>query len=95
MIREVILRPDAVEDIVEAAAWYEERSPGLAAGLIDEIILAANRAKRNPDLFRIVRAKGEIRRILTECFPYRLFFSVVDEVLYVHAVLHGAQHDRR
>ena len=95
MIRQVIFRPDAVEDIVDAATWYEERSPGLAAGLVDEIILAAERAKRNPDLFRIVRAKGEIRRVLTERFPYRVFFSVVDEVLYVHAVLHGAQHDRR
>lgn len=29
MIRQVVFRPDAVEDIVEAAAWYEERSAGL------------------------------------------------------------------
>ena len=68
---------------------------GLAAELIDEIVLAADRAARSPDLFRIIRAKDEIRRVLTERFPYRVFFSVVDEVLYVHAVLHGARHDRR
>ncbi len=95
MIRRVIFRPGAVEDIVEAATWYEERSPGLASELIDEILLAADRAAGNPDLFRIIRSKGEIRRVLAERFPYRVFFSVVDEVLYVHAVLHGAQHDRR
>lgn len=49
MTRQIIFRPNAVEDIVEAATWYEERSPGLAAELIDEILLAADRAARNPD----------------------------------------------
>ena len=94
MISQVIFRPAAVEDVVEAATWYEERSPGLAGDLIDEILVAINRAARNPDLFRIVRAEGDVRRILTERFPYRIFFSVVGEILFVHAVLHGAQHDR-
>ncbi len=68
MIRQIIFRPDAVEDILEAATWYDERSPGLAAELIDEILLAVDRAARNPDLFRIVRTKGEVRRVLTERF---------------------------
>ena len=95
MIRQVIFRPDAVEDVVKAAVWYEERSPGLGEELIDEILIATNRAARNLDLFRVVRARGDIRRSLTERFPYRIFFSVTDETLYVHAVLHGAQHDRR
>lgn len=95
MIREVIFRPESVEDIAEAAAWYDERSPGLAEDLIDQILLATDRAARDPHLFRIVRAKGEVRRVLTERFPYRIFFSVEGETLYVHAVLHGAQHDRR
>ncbi len=95
MIPQVIFQSGATEDVVKAAAWYDERSPGLAADLVDEILLAADRAARNPDLFRIVRAKGEIRRVLTERFPYRIFFSVAGETLYVHAVLHGAQHDRR
>src|SRR5437879_2313463 len=44
-------------------------------------------------LFRIVRRDGNVRRVLTRRFPYRIFFSVVGETLYVHAVLHGARHD--
>ncbi len=95
MIHQVIFRSDSIDDVVKAAAWYDERSPGLAGDLIDEILLATDRAARNPDLFGIVRAKGEVRRVLTERFPYRIFFSAVDQTLYVHAVLHGAQHDRR
>ncbi len=95
MIQRVIFRPEAGGDVTEAAAWYNERSPGLGEELVDEILLATMRAARNPDLFRIVRPQGEIRRILTDRFPYRVFFSVVDETLYVHAVVHGARHDRR
>ena len=95
MIAQVIFRAEALEDVVEAAGWYEERSPGLGEELIDEILFATDRAARNPELFRVVRSKGEVRRVLTERFPYRIFFSIPGETLYVHAILHGAQHDRR
>jgi toxin ParE1/3/4 len=95
MIQQIIFRAGAVEDIAAAALWYEERSPGLGESLVDEILRAGRRAAQNPEHFRIVRRAGEVRRVLTNRFPYRVFFSVVSDVLYVHAVLHGAQHDRR
>ena len=95
MIQKVIFRQPAVEDVVEAAAWYEEHGPGLGEKLIDEILKATQRAQDAPELFRIVHRDGEVRRVLTNRFPYRVFFSVVGETLYVHAVLHGARHDRR
>lgn len=95
MIQRVIFRPAAVEDIVHAAAWYEEQSAGLGEDLIDEVLRGTERAAANPELFRIIRIDGEIRRVLTDRFPYRIFFSVVMDTLYIHAVLHGAQHDRR
>jgi plasmid stabilization system protein ParE len=95
MIEQVIFRSEAVEDVHKAASWYEERSPGLGEELIEEILVATRRAAQQPELFRVVRANGEVRRVLTERFPYRIFFSVMEAALYVHAVLHGAQHDRR
>jgi plasmid stabilization system protein ParE len=63
--------------------------------LIDEILAATSRASNNPELFRIIHREGNVRRVLTNRFPYRIFFSVVGGTLYVHAVLHGARHDRR
>jgi plasmid stabilization system protein ParE len=95
MIQRVIFRHSVVEDVAEAAAWYEAHAPGLGEQLIDEILKATRRAQENPELFRIVHRDGEVRRVLTNRFPYRVFFSMVDETLYVHAVLHGARHDRR
>ena len=94
MIRGAIVRPLAVEDIANAATWYEDQSPGLGVDLVDEVIRAIRRAQESPDLFRILRPRDGMRRVLTERFPYRVFFSIVGETLYVHAVLHGARHDR-
>jgi toxin ParE1/3/4 len=95
MIQKVIFRQPAVEDIAEAAAWYDVHASGLGEQLIDEILRATRRAQNDPELFRIVHPDGDVRRVLTNRFPYRIFFSVVGETLYVHAVLHAARHDRR
>jgi plasmid stabilization system protein ParE len=94
MIRRVIVHPPAVEDIASAATWYEAQHPGLGVDLTDEIVRAIHRAQEAPELFRILRHRDGMRRILTERFPYRVFFTVSDDTLHVHAVLHGAQHDR-
>jgi len=91
----VIFRPAAVDDLVAVAAWYETQATGLGENLIDEILAAVRRAQNNPDLFRIVHHDGNVRRVLANRFPYRVFFSVVRNTLYVHAVLHSARHDRR
>jgi len=91
----VIFRPAAVEDLVAAAEWYETHAAGLGEDLIDEILSAIRRAQKNPELFRVVHPDGNIRRVLADRFPYRIFFSVLGETLYVHAILHAARHDRR
>jgi hypothetical protein len=38
MIRQIIVRSPAVEDVVGAAVWYEAHAPGLGAELLDEIL---------------------------------------------------------
>ena len=93
MIRRVIVRPAALEDIAKAATWYDAQSPGLGLDLTDEIIRAIHRARESPELFRILRSRDGMRRVLTDRFPYRVFFTVTTDTLHVHAVLHGARHD--
>ena len=57
MIQRVIVGPLAVEDIADAATWYEEQRPGLGDELVDEIITAIRRAQESPGRFRIVRPR--------------------------------------
>ena len=62
MIRNVIFRPAAVEDLVAAATWYETHASGLGGDLIDEILAAVRRAQGNPELFRVVHREENARR---------------------------------
>jgi hypothetical protein len=73
MIRQIIVRGPAVEDVVDAAAWYEAHAPGLGEELIDEILRALYRARDNPELFHVVRRDGNVRRVLTNRFPTASF----------------------
>jgi hypothetical protein len=63
MIHKVIFRLPAVEDVVEAAAWYEAHTPGLGEQLVDEILRATRRAQENPDYFALSIA----RRVCGAC----------------------------
>jgi hypothetical protein len=73
MIQKVIFRQPAVEDVVEAAAWYEAHGLGLGEQLIDEILRATRRAQDNPELFRIVIATERFAACSQIAFPTASF----------------------
>jgi len=74
MIRRAIVRPSAVEDVVDAAARYEAQSPGLGEELIDEVLRAVHRAGAQPELFRVIHRNGAVRRILTRALSISSLF---------------------
>ena len=42
----------------------------------------------------VILRRHEVRRVLTERFPYRIFFSLKGDAVVVHAVLYGHRDDR-
>jgi hypothetical protein len=40
----------------------------------------------NPLAFPVILRRHEVRRVLTKRFPYRIFFSLKDDAVVVHAV---------
>ena len=90
------LRSAAEADIAEAARWYGARQPGLGEAFIDEVARALARVLENPFAFPVSSRRRAVRRILTDRFSYRIFFSLLGEdTVVVHAVLHGRRQDRR
>lgn len=55
---------------------------------------AITRVAENPFRYPCLRRKPEVRRVLTDRFPYRVFFIRRDTEIIVIRVLHGARHDR-
>jgi hypothetical protein len=71
------LAPEALDELAEAAQWYEERRDGLGDELLAEVDRMTREIDRRPASFPIVldapRELG-IRRALLKRFPFALVF---------------------
>jgi len=94
MSRRLVVRPLAECDIAEAALWYDQQRAGLGAEFPQAVEEAITRAAAKPEHYRQLCRRPVVRRVLTDRFPYRVFFSATESVVVVHAVLHGARDDR-
>lgn len=90
MSREVRLRPEAEQDLVEAASWYEANQPGLGQQFLDEVQETLASIGERPLAYTLVHRS--VRRALLKRFPFGVFYIMADPTLVVVAVLHGSRH---
>jgi plasmid stabilization system protein ParE len=84
----------ALNQIEEAAGWYEGRRPGLGDAFVEAARETAKRIEANPTAYQFVVA--DIRRAnFPRRWPYSLFFVVRPDKSVVIATLHHRQHLRR
>ena len=88
------IRPAALADIEEAAAWYEQRQPGLGADFSRLVRLAINALPQNPLLYPVRERRLQVRWLYPGRFPYRIVYHTAGDLITVVAVLHAARHDR-
>jgi len=92
MSLELVIRPEAEADALEAYRWYSEQLPGLGDDFLAEIDRALETIRANPEVHRKVHR--EFRRVLTRRFPYAVFFAVRGDRIVVFAILHTARDPR-
>lgn len=90
MTYEVVIRPEAIQDLIEARNWYESRRDNLGGEFLDAAEVALSRIEANPEMY----APGyrEIRRAKLPRFPHIVYYRLVNSTIEVLAVLHGARH---
>ncbi|TAL00504.1 MAG: type II toxin-antitoxin system RelE/ParE family toxin [Verrucomicrobia bacterium] len=93
----VVVRPEAGDDVEEAATWYDERQPGLGSDFTEEILKVFDALELNPLLNCRRHPRKNIRWRYPERFPYRVIYEVREDEkrVVVAAVLHAARHDRQ
>ncbi len=89
----VRLRPEAEQDLADAAAWYEEQLPGLANRFLDEALNTFSAIAEAPLKYPILHR--DTRRTLIHRFPFGVFFRVESTAIMVLAVMHGSRNPRR
>ncbi|MCA1600454.1 MAG: type II toxin-antitoxin system RelE/ParE family toxin [Acidobacteria bacterium] len=90
-----MVRPEAGDDVVEAAAWYDERRVG-GAEFVEEVLRIFDAIAVNPLLTARRDPGKDIRWRYPERFPYRVIYEVLEEeqTVVVAAVLHAVRHDQ-
>lgn len=88
-----IVRPEAEQDVTQAAIWYEKQEPGLGFALLEEFTAGLQQIAERPRSHVLLRAEPEVRRILTRRFPYRVIFLVEKDVVVILAALHAARRE--
>jgi len=79
--------PEAEQEFVEAAAYYERNVRGLGERFGSEVRHAIERLLEYPELGSPIDA--DLRRLLLTRFPYFLIYSFTADLLRVVAVAHS------
>jgi plasmid stabilization system protein ParE len=94
MAHRITIRHEAEVDITDAAIWCHQHQTGLGDEFLAEVEAAITSAAANPAQYPRLRRKPDVRRVLTNRFPFRIFFVRRPEDIVVFRVLHSARHDR-
>jgi plasmid stabilization system protein ParE len=92
---EVVARPQAEDDIREAAEWYNAHCAGLGDEFTEEILTVFDALEINPLLHCRRHPTKNIRWRYPERFPYRVIYEVIEakRSVIIAAVLHAARQD--
>jgi toxin ParE1/3/4 len=93
---QVVARPQAKNDTLEIAAWYDTQSAGLGFEFIEEILSVFDALETNPLLNCRRHPTKNIRWRYPKRFPYRVIYEVVEDnrLVIIAAVVHAVRHDR-
>ncbi|HYX29355.1 MAG TPA: hypothetical protein VE863_12395 [Pyrinomonadaceae bacterium] len=86
MKRRTFVRPEAQNDIREAAQWYEEREIGLGVRFLREVRASLERIADDRLSFPVI--EHDVRRTLLHKFPYSIYFVSKSNAVSGIAVLH-------
>ena len=92
MSTEVGLPPEAEQDLLEAATWYEANQPRLGSQFLDEVEVTPTSIGEQPFAHTVVHRST--RRALVRRFPVGVFYLVDDAGGVVVAVMHASRNPR-
>ncbi len=81
------LEPEAILDLNETWAWYENERPGLGDRFLDGVEAIIEQLRENPFLYQCVLDE-RIRRSLLHRFPYAVYYSLRGDFVRILGIVH-------
>ena len=82
----IIFHPEALDEMIGAARFFEQKCDGLGLDLIDAVEKSVRQIAKFPKAGRIERA--EIRKRLVRGFPFSLLYQSNADSVFIVAVMH-------
>ena len=93
MVHKVIIKPGAELDILEALEWYAEEKEELSLDFLQRLDDELDRISKNPEHFQ--KRYRDIKIVFTKRFPYGIHYTLENDIVYVHAVMHMKRKPRK
>ncbi len=87
-MKPLIIHREAIEELDEAVAYYEDQKAGLGLDFLVEVEQALSKIQQNPSLGSVYKVIG-IRRYVIQRFPFLVFYAELEECIWVVAIAHG------
>jgi plasmid stabilization system protein ParE len=86
---ELIIAPEAQQDVEQACNWYEDHKIGLGEEFLTCVDACIHSICRSPKLYPKIFEK--YRRALIRRFPYAIFYEYNVKTIYIYSIFHTAQ----
>lgn len=89
----VFVQQEAVEAIIDACNWYDERMLGLGEKLSLEINKCLEKLSKQPENYTFIN--NTYRRIRTDRFPYFLIYEIENNTVIINDFRHAKRKRKR
>ncbi len=93
MVHKLIIKPGAEQDLREALEWYKKERSGLEVELYRKVTEVFEDIAKNPEQYQ--KRYRNIRIRYTRKFKYGVHYTIEDDMIYVHAILHTSRKPRK
>ncbi len=89
MAYDLVIKTLAEKDISQAVEWYAKQSQQLLPKLVKSIDNSLESIRENPEHYQ--KRYEEVRIVFTQKYPYGIYYTVEENTVFVHAILHTKQ----
>ncbi len=93
MTLDLVIREEAIGDMVEAALWYENHLSSLGDKFIEEVEKTLAIIKSNPHSFQV--QKKSLRHGYVNRFPYIIIYEIGVRNIVVYAVIRTQRNPKK
>ncbi|WP_375541580.1 type II toxin-antitoxin system RelE/ParE family toxin [Halomicronema sp. CCY15110] len=87
-MKPVNLHSEAMQELDDAVAYYQEQAPGLGLDFLDEVEQALKRIQHSSNLGQPYK-NTRLRRYVLRKFPFLIFYTELDTLIWVVAIAHA------